>query len=426
MAATNTTNQTTQTPRQGKTVLLVDDDPVVLKIYQRQLEKAGYRVATAEDGLAAMRALTTHKPDLVVLDLMMPKLNGVDVLKFMRGNQTFKSVPVIVLSNAYMTELAEQAMALGADKGLLKSSCTPSILLQCINDVFAGTTGVRDTSHLLAVEGQPRSGKPASKGPTSVGPETSESVDPVMVERVRDEFVRDGPAEAKRLRQLCDAFIAVCHTNAGRVALENFYQRVHFIGRRAAIAGFGLVELLSNAFEALLFEMLAREFEITPSLLHTIQKSMYCLEQLLINCATGLAEGQINATVLVVDDDAVSNRVMAGALRKVGLKVDTATDPQTAITQMLQHRYDLVVSDVLMPDMNGFELCTQIRTFPGYQNVPVIFVTVLDDFESRMRGAECGYDFISKPIIPLELALKATTILIISRIEGAYGTARGR
>jgi len=398
----------------GKLVLLVDDDPVVLKVYQRQLEKAGYRVATAEDGLAAMRALTTLKPDLVVLDLMMPKLNGVDVLKFIRGNNNLKNIPVIVLSNAYMTELAEQAMALGAEKGLLKSSCTPSLLLQCVQDIFAGRTGVSDTSQLLAVEGQPRASRPKLSGSaTEPGSISDISLDPVMVAKIREEFLTGGVEEARRLRQLCDAYVAVAQTNAGRVALENLYQRVHFVGRRAAMGGLGLIELLCNAFEALLFELLAGSFGVTPSILHTIQRAMSCLEELLMTGVNvGPKEGRISAEVLIVDDDIVSNRIMAGALRKAGLKVDTATDPQTAITKLLNKKYDLVVTDVLMPDINGFELCTRIKTFSGYQNVPVIFVTVLDDFESRLRGAECGYDFICKPIVPLELALKATTILI--------------
>jgi DNA-binding response OmpR family regulator len=65
-------------------ILLVDDDPHILKLYQERLAQQGARVTTAADGVAAIQALRGSKPDVVVLDLMMPKFSGVDVLKFIR------------------------------------------------------------------------------------------------------------------------------------------------------------------------------------------------------------------------------------------------------------------------------------------------------------------------------------------------------
>ena len=104
---------------QKKRVLLVDDDPVALRIYRDGLARQGFEVKTAADGLTALQLLRAAKPDLVVLDLMMPRFSGVEVLKFIRGEKGLESLPVIVLSNAYMDPLAQDAAALGAQKGLL-------------------------------------------------------------------------------------------------------------------------------------------------------------------------------------------------------------------------------------------------------------------------------------------------------------------
>ena len=131
-------------------ILLVDDDPLVLKIYRDALTQLGAQVRTAEEGLAAIRALHQRKPDLMVLDLMMPKLSGVDVLKFVRSEPLLRSLPVIVLSNSYMNELAAEAARLGVQKALLKIRCSPSILLKTIDDVLSGKAGSGDTSVLLA------------------------------------------------------------------------------------------------------------------------------------------------------------------------------------------------------------------------------------------------------------------------------------
>jgi DNA-binding NarL/FixJ family response regulator len=109
----------------------------------------------AEDGLVAVKMLAAGKPDVVVLDLMMPKLNGVDVLKYIRATPALKETPVIILSNAHMTRLAQEAAAIGAERALLKSSCTPGQLIEVINDLLSGKTVGSDPSKRLAVRALP-------------------------------------------------------------------------------------------------------------------------------------------------------------------------------------------------------------------------------------------------------------------------------
>ena len=109
-----------------------------LKLYQDALGQLGTHVKTAGDGIAAIQALRDSKPDVVVLDLMMPRFTGVDVLKFIRSEPALKALPVVVLSNSYMNKLAAEATDLGVQKALLKVSCAPSILIEIINEVLGG------------------------------------------------------------------------------------------------------------------------------------------------------------------------------------------------------------------------------------------------------------------------------------------------
>ncbi len=138
-----------------KTIFLAEDDAVVVKVYGAKFEREGFRVEVAEDGLAAMKKLLQVKPDIVVLDLMMPKMNGVDVLKYIRSTPELKKTPVIILSNAHMTALAQEAAAVGAEKALLKSSCTPGILLAEIKSLLSGTGAVNDPTTRLAAPAPP-------------------------------------------------------------------------------------------------------------------------------------------------------------------------------------------------------------------------------------------------------------------------------
>src|SRR5258708_7105666 len=111
-------------------ILLVDDDAVVRRIYGDGLARKGFEVDTAADGLAAMKTLRNSRPDAMVLDLMMPKMTGVDVLKFVRSQPNLDGMPVIVLSNSYMDDMARQAAELGAHQELLKVRCTPTMMAQ--------------------------------------------------------------------------------------------------------------------------------------------------------------------------------------------------------------------------------------------------------------------------------------------------------
>jgi CheY-like chemotaxis protein len=123
-----------------KTIILVEDDPVVVKVYSSEFELEGFGVVVAPDGLVALKMLAAMRPDAVVLDLMMPKSKGADVLKHIRSTPALKTIPVIILTKAYMTmtSLAQQAAEIGADRALLKSSCTPGQLIEVINDLLSG------------------------------------------------------------------------------------------------------------------------------------------------------------------------------------------------------------------------------------------------------------------------------------------------
>lgn len=126
-----------QSPK-GKTIVFVEDNSVVLTAYRNRLERKGFVIEPAQDGLEAMKILSRVVPDLVILDLLLPKFNGVEVLKFIQSNARLNGVPVIVLSTNSIIDAAEEYVLESADKRLLKSSCTPAILLQTIQKLLDG------------------------------------------------------------------------------------------------------------------------------------------------------------------------------------------------------------------------------------------------------------------------------------------------
>ena len=105
-----------------KTVLLVDDDPLIIRMYQNKLINDGYDVLLAFNGEEAIVRIKTKKPDLIILDLMMPKMNGIETIKIIKKDPIYKDVPVIFLTNMEdRPEDVEATKNLGAVDFLVKS-----------------------------------------------------------------------------------------------------------------------------------------------------------------------------------------------------------------------------------------------------------------------------------------------------------------
>ncbi|MER6240584.1 response regulator transcription factor [Streptomyces clavifer] len=129
--------------------------------------------------------------------------------------------------------------------------------------------------------------------------------------------------------------------------------------------------------------------------------------------------------VLVVDDDPTVAEVVAGYLDRAGYGVERAVDGPGALERFTANRPDLVVLDLMLPGMNGFEVCRRMR---AYGPVPVIMLTARGDEEDRVLGLETGADdYVTKPFSPRELVLRVASVLRRSRSgapEQGGGTLR--
>ena len=115
------------------------------------------------------------------------------------------------------------------------------------------------------------------------------------------------------------------------------------------------------------------------------------------------------ANLLLVDDDAHIREVMRFALEKAGHQVREAADGAAAFTLFLQHPFDLVVLDIVMPEMDGLELCRKIR---AHGALPIIFVSSRDEELDRILGLELGGDdYLTKPFSPRELSARVAAVL---------------
>jgi len=105
----------------GKKILIVDDDEAILKSLVYQFKKGGFLVVEAIDGEEGLKKALLEKPDIILLDILMPKKNGLEMLKDLRDDEWGKDVPVILLTNSSETDKVSEAVNLGVYDYLVKS-----------------------------------------------------------------------------------------------------------------------------------------------------------------------------------------------------------------------------------------------------------------------------------------------------------------
>lgn len=140
-------------------ILLVEDDPLVYRMYQKLFTLEGYETETAENGKIGLEKLVSFKPDVILLDIMMPQMNGLEMLDKLKADPTSKNIPVAVLTNVSDPGVANEIFKKGAELSIVKSETEPDAVINWIKTVMA------------------RSGKPADEKPAADAPADDQSSD---------------------------------------------------------------------------------------------------------------------------------------------------------------------------------------------------------------------------------------------------------
>lgn len=121
-------------------ILIVDDDPLYVRVYQLKLSADGHTIETASDGEGALAKVGSFGPDLILLDIMMPKMDGFEVLRRLKANEITKRIPVVILTNLGGDDTNTlRGLELGAVTYLIKSTYTPKEVVQKVNEILSAT-----------------------------------------------------------------------------------------------------------------------------------------------------------------------------------------------------------------------------------------------------------------------------------------------
>ncbi len=409
----------------GKKILIVEDDPIIADLYQRKFVAEQFIVELAGDGSTAMESLKSHRPDVVLLDLQLPQVNGIEVLKFVRATPELQTLPIVVFTNAYLGNMVQSAWKAGANKCLTKAICTPRQVVDVVRYTLAEAEAKAAAGPVEPVA-PPRAepvAEPVVIAPPSLTTAESER-DEVFQGEVRRQFLQSSPQMLVDVRQRLQAVVkseadvAYLRWLEERAQLlREMYRTLHSLTGKAGLAGFKQVAQLSSALEAFLRELHEAPQNANSSSLRTFAHAMDFLSRLLEVESQTEHDASLTPLALIVDDEVFSRRSIISGLEKAGIAYVSLDNPIEALEMLQRQRFDLVFLDIDMPEMDGFTLCQKLRQLPDYARTPVVFVTGLNDFQMRARSSLAGgSDIIAKPFLPIELAVKSLTHMYKARL----------
>lgn len=395
----------------GKQILFADSDPNAQSTHQDRLQRDGYSLQAAADGVTALKIISGATPDLVVLDLKLPKLNGGEVFKFMRLEPRLKNVPVILFTNGSTMEWPKNVPP-GPIRCVPERAANYPLLPELIQEMLE-----TPATPAAAVVPEQNGKATANKNDKTNSPAMTAMPDlsePVPMTRV--EFLTSALQELPKLHENYMLYLRAPTTPSGQQNLGELRERLGGIRSDAERTGCAHVALLARVMNELLADLAAKPARTTPSLSQTLAQSFDCLRFLLNNEEEFHGKPIPVPRVLSVDDDEICNQVSLSALERINAAAECAESADAALQMLRDQRYDLALLDINMPGLNGFQLCEQLRGISHCKNMPIIFITAFNNFNNRkqsvLNGAE---DFITKPVYAFELALKVTICLLKKR-----------
>ena len=121
-----------------QTILLIEDDPLLIDIYSTKFKESGFEVQVADSGEKALSLLSKVSPSLIVMDIVLPHIDGWELLAVAQKQENLKNTKIIVLSNLGQKEEIEKGISLGADRYLIKAHFTPSQVVKEVRELLQG------------------------------------------------------------------------------------------------------------------------------------------------------------------------------------------------------------------------------------------------------------------------------------------------
>ena len=353
---------------------MVDDNPVNLKLTAHLIRKAGFLTDTAETAEQALDRLAANLPDLVVTDLQLPGMDGLELTRTVKQNPEWRSIPVVLLTAAHSPEEEVKARQAG---------CECSIAKPVDGNLFPGV--------IQAFLGSPPAANPRD-----------EELQGLPMEELRKEFLAGGAGECRAIL----AQFGASRLFAPVLDLVSICKAMHRWAGVGGTVGLPGITLHARGVEALCavpdpdMEELRRKLtELLHEFTHPepVPQNPAPRTRQVAAIAENTA-APVKPVILVADDDPTIRAVIRLALEAAGFECRIADDGVLTCSIARNSLPNAIVLDVNMPRMDGFQVMYCLRSMWSTRKIPVILLTARHDKFDILRGAELGAaEYMTKP-----------------------------
>jgi signal transduction histidine kinase len=389
-------------------LLLVEDNATNRMLAVRLLERLGYRPDVATDGAEAVEAVTAGSYDLVLMDVQMPVVDGLEATRRIRAADGPQPRIVAVTANSTVDDLAACRDA-GMDDYLAKPIRAEQ-LVRTLEEEYAAASGSRF--------GAVPPGTPSRDVDDGAAP----VLDPAALVRVQEiagdaEFVHELSGQFRR-----DAADRVARLQAlDPTAFDEVRLHAHTLKSSAAQLGATALSEQARALEQAAADGAADRVEATC---RGSQARPWPPSRRWRPWRGPMAADPEGAVALVVDDDALNRSLLERGVRREGYQVLSAAGGSEALRVLADEPVDIVLLDLLMPDVDGFAVLRAMGASSNLSDVPVLVISGVDDTGSVAQAIEMGaVDVLPKPVEPLLLRVRLRTALQhrkLRRLEQQY------
>ncbi|MBU1343431.1 MAG: diguanylate cyclase [Proteobacteria bacterium] len=384
------------------TVLAVDDVKSNLGLIREYLKPTQLNVIGAEDGEQALLFAKEYKPDLILMDISMPVMDGYEATRLIKADDTLNHIPIIAISAVFLQGGSKKLKQEGF-QGYLCKPITRKTLFNIISGFLKHSTP----------------DLPMGKQVEFLKPKALKML-PVLIETLEKKFMPAWKLLEKRLSiPAVKRFASVMNrlgATAGDPPLEEFANDLF-----THAGDFDIENTRKLLFE---FPKLVENFKSAQKQYRPDETKINRQEKTpaLDICAEDMGElddlfkedmdKKNTSSVLIVDDNPKHIHLIGKTLAGKGYMLEAATSGKQALEWVETRRFDLILLDVVMPGMNGFDVCKKLKLLPGFKDTPVILLTVKTEISDIVKGFQIGVvDYVTKPFNPIELMARVGTQL---------------